>query len=190
MNDFEAQGGTAFARAGSDMWQCEAMASSLWTTRRSATCCRSCKFSERRRGAATRCSAALRCPCSASRRRRWCPARPSRSWAPAPRSAAAEPGRAPTAPLRSAGTGLGEAFMTTGENGDYEAPKRERGRETSHRMTGLQDQKVWPSEGGHKARTSTLPASSTCENWKQEFAPRQEGSTNLQTEMMQCAREA
>jgi len=49
--------------------------------------------------------------------------------------------------LLGAGTGLGEAFMTTGENGDYE---------------------VWPSEGGHK-----------------EFAPRQEGSTNLQTEMMQ-----
>eukprot|EP00435_Cladocopium_sp_Y103_P032082 s2879_g8.t1 len=48
--------------------------------------------------------------------------------------------------LLGAGTGLGEAFMTTGENGDYE---------------------VWPSEGGHK-----------------EFAPRQEGSQNLQSEMM------
>lgn len=46
-----------------------------------------------------------------------------------------------------AGTGLGQAFMTTGSNGDYE---------------------VWPSEGGHK-----------------EFAPRQEGSSDLQTQMMQ-----
>ncbi|CAK9050766.1 unnamed protein product [Durusdinium trenchii] len=48
--------------------------------------------------------------------------------------------------LLGAGTGLGQAFMTTGENGDYE---------------------VWPSEGGHK-----------------EFAPRQEGSQNVQSEMM------
>eukprot|EP00930_Biecheleria_cincta_P082551 TRINITY_DN72264_c0_g1_i1.p1 TRINITY_DN72264_c0_g1~~TRINITY_DN72264_c0_g1_i1.p1 ORF type:complete len:445 (-),score=77.41 TRINITY_DN72264_c0_g1_i1:109-1371(-) len=55
----------------------------------------------------------------------------------------------PGAPIAviGAGTGLGQAFMTTGANGDYE---------------------VWPSEGGHK-----------------EFAPRQEGSSDLQTQMMQ-----
>jgi len=49
--------------------------------------------------------------------------------------------------LVGAGTGLGEAFLTTCENGDYD---------------------VWPSEGGHK-----------------EFAPRQDGSSNLQFEMLQ-----
>eukprot|EP00931_Biecheleriopsis_adriatica_P102372 TRINITY_DN77351_c0_g1_i1.p1 TRINITY_DN77351_c0_g1~~TRINITY_DN77351_c0_g1_i1.p1 ORF type:complete len:425 (+),score=82.73 TRINITY_DN77351_c0_g1_i1:31-1305(+) len=56
--------------------------------------------------------------------------------------------KVPGAPIAliGAGTGLGQAFMTTGENGDYE---------------------VWPSEGGHK-----------------EFAPRQEGSSHLQNEMI------
>jgi len=51
------------------------------------------------------------------------------------------------AAVMGAGTGLGEAYLTTGENGDYE---------------------VWPSEGGHA-----------------EWAPRQEGSTALQFELLQ-----
>lgn len=46
-----------------------------------------------------------------------------------------------------AGTGLGEAFLTTGANGDYE---------------------VWPTEGGHA-----------------EFAPRQDGSSKLEFELIQ-----
>lgn len=46
-----------------------------------------------------------------------------------------------------AGTGLGEAFLTVGAQGDYE---------------------VWPSEGGHA-----------------EYAPRQEGSKSLETELLQ-----
>ncbi|CAJ1368790.1 unnamed protein product [Effrenium voratum] len=46
-----------------------------------------------------------------------------------------------------AGTGLGEAFLTVGAEGDYE---------------------VWPSEGGHA-----------------EYAPRQEGSNSLETELRQ-----
>merc|ERR1719221_1342315 len=46
-----------------------------------------------------------------------------------------------------AGTGLGEAFLTTGLNTDYE---------------------VWPTEGGHA-----------------EFAPRQDGSSKLEFEMIQ-----
>lgn len=45
------------------------------------------------------------------------------------------------------GTGLGEAYLTRGEDGDYE---------------------VWPSEGGHA-----------------EFAPRQDGSSAIQFEMLQ-----
>eukprot|EP00747_Dinoflagellata_sp_TGD_P025252 gnl/TRDRNA2_/TRDRNA2_131124_c1_seq2.p1 gnl/TRDRNA2_/TRDRNA2_131124_c1~~gnl/TRDRNA2_/TRDRNA2_131124_c1_seq2.p1 ORF type:complete len:426 (-),score=92.19 gnl/TRDRNA2_/TRDRNA2_131124_c1_seq2:86-1363(-) len=53
---------------------------------------------------------------------------------------------APIAVL-GAGTGLGEAFLTTSENDDYE---------------------VWPSEGGHA-----------------EFAPRQDGASRLQFEMIQ-----
>lgn len=55
----------------------------------------------------------------------------------------------PGAPIcvLGAGTGLGEAFLTTGENGDYE---------------------VWPTEGGHA-----------------EFAPRQDGVSKLQFEMVQ-----
>eukprot|EP00747_Dinoflagellata_sp_TGD_P025251 gnl/TRDRNA2_/TRDRNA2_131124_c1_seq1.p1 gnl/TRDRNA2_/TRDRNA2_131124_c1~~gnl/TRDRNA2_/TRDRNA2_131124_c1_seq1.p1 ORF type:complete len:463 (-),score=85.03 gnl/TRDRNA2_/TRDRNA2_131124_c1_seq1:181-1569(-) len=53
---------------------------------------------------------------------------------------------APIAVL-GAGTGLGEAFLTTSENDDYE---------------------VWPSEGGHA-----------------EFAPRQDGSSQLEFEMVQ-----
>eukprot|EP00439_Symbiodinium_sp_Y106_P005319 s5353_g1.t1 len=46
-----------------------------------------------------------------------------------------------------AGTGLGEAFLTVGAEGDYE---------------------VWPSEGGHA-----------------EYAPRQEGSNSLESELLQ-----
>jgi len=53
---------------------------------------------------------------------------------------------APIAVL-GAGTGLGEAFLTTGANGDYE---------------------VWPCEGGHA-----------------EFAPRQDGSSKLEFELVQ-----
>lgn len=53
---------------------------------------------------------------------------------------------APIAVL-GAGTGLGEAFLTTGANGDYE---------------------VWPTEGGHA-----------------EFAPRQDGSSKLEFELVQ-----
>lgn len=46
-----------------------------------------------------------------------------------------------------AGTGLGEAYLAVGAQGDYE---------------------VWPSEGGHA-----------------EYAPRQEGSNSLETELLQ-----
>mmetsp|Transcript_11568 Transcript_11568/g.24365 ORF Transcript_11568/g.24365 Transcript_11568/m.24365 type:complete len:411 (-) Transcript_11568:157-1389(-) len=53
---------------------------------------------------------------------------------------------APRAVL-GAGTGLGECFLTTGSNADYE---------------------VWPTEGGHA-----------------EFAPRQDGSSKLEFEMIQ-----
>jgi len=59
----------------------------------------------------------------------------------------AEPVKGAPCALVGAGTGLGEAFLTTSENGDYD---------------------VWPSEGGHA-----------------EFAPRQDGSSNLQFEMLQ-----
>lgn len=59
----------------------------------------------------------------------------------------AEPLKGAPCALVGAGTGLGEAFLTTSENGDYD---------------------VWPSEGGHA-----------------EFAPRQDGSSNLQFEMLQ-----
>jgi len=49
--------------------------------------------------------------------------------------------------ILGAGTGLGEAFGTTGPNGDYE---------------------IWPTEGGHR-----------------EFAPRHNGSSNVEFEMIQ-----
>jgi len=49
--------------------------------------------------------------------------------------------------ILGAGTGLGEAYGTTGPNGDYE---------------------IWPTEGGHR-----------------EFAPRHNGSTNIEFEMIQ-----